>query len=586
MTDHPRKPVTRSALQLALGIGAFYALAGVAWILTSDALVTSLSADPVWRALAQRYKGLFYVLATAAGLVVLVRVGFTRLMKANELARANELQVQDLFVRNPVPMWIREPDTGEILQVNPAAIKVYGYSAEDFRSMKVSDLDGPPDATPLDSEPGARRLATKSGEPVFALISEHHVPFEGRHAVMAMALDVTRQALAQRELAVQEAQFRQLHQSLGEVLWIASADGRDILYVSPAFESLYGRPRRDFFEDRGLWLAAVHEDDRAQAIASGERLVQQGASSCEYRICRPDGSIRWVADRKKAIVDGGRVTKIAGIAEDITASKELEIARATTTAELERMVAERTVELERVNAELNAFAHTAAHDLKTPLNGIVGISEILRRRHGAALGDDGLRLARLIAQSAQDMATLVNDLLTLSFASTSALELREVDLVPIVRELVDELRRQDPARHVELDLPPELTVWCDPGLARSLMANLVGNAWKFTGKRSVGRIRLHRAIADEACITVCLEDNGAGFDTAHAQRLFEPFQRFHSAGQFSGTGIGLATCQRIVQRHGGDIAIASAPDQGTVVSFRLASPQAQLQPASKESVAV
>jgi PAS domain S-box-containing protein len=447
--------MARKAMRLAWGIGTLYALAGVAWILTSDALVQTLSDDAVWRALAQRYKGLFYVVASAAGLVVLVRWGCTRLMRALER---------------------------------------------------------------------------------------------------------------------QEAQFRQLHQSLGEVLWLTSRDGSEVLYVSPAFERVYGRPRADIETDTDLWLSMVHEDDRVHAEASIALLRGFGHSSCEYRIRRPDGAVRWISDRKKAIVDEeGRVTLIGGIAEDITASKELDQARASTQAELERRVGERTAELERVNAELNAFARTAAHDLKTPLNGIVGFGDLLQMKYGSVLGEDGLRLTRHIATSARQMANLVNDLLTLSMATTTALNLTQVDIAALARDAFDELARQEPDRSVSFDAPTGSAIWCDRGLAASLVAKLVGNAWKFTGRCPHGEIRMTLHEADGGTV-VSLHDNGVGFDAAKASRLFEPFQRFHSARQFGGTGIGLATCQRIVRRHGGAIWAESRPGEGTTISFLLPAP--------------
>lgn len=245
-----------------------------------------------------------------------------------------------------------------------------------------------------------------------------------------------------------------------------------------------------------------------------------------------------------------------------------EAARQLAQADLERRVSERTADLKRVNEELEAFTRTAAHDLKTPLNGIVGFAELLRIRHGAALGDEGQRMTQRIAESARQMATLVNDLMSLSRASTGELAPGCIDLVPIVREVVDDLQRQEPHRRVTLDLPPQARVWCDGGLARSLVANLVGNAWKFTGHRDEARIALGLDEADGMSV-VRLSDNGAGFDALHAQGLFEPFRRFHAASQFGGTGIGLATCRRIVHRHGGRIWIDSTPGEGTVVSFML-----------------
>jgi PAS domain S-box-containing protein len=567
------------ALRLALGIGALYAVVGATWIFASDGIVVWISADPAWLFAAQRYKGLLYVGATAAALVLLVRAGYQRLLGAAEQARSRELQVQDLFSRHPQPMWVYDRSTLAFLKVNEAAVHQYGYSEAEFRSMTIKDIRPPEDipklleilAAPRPDYREVRHLRhrKRSGEVIAVRLLAYSVPYEGRTAVMAEAMDITREILAQQALERQEAQFRQLHQSLGEVLWLARADARDMLYVSPAFESLYGRPVAEFLRDQGLWLAVVHPDDRQRAAASAQQLLVLGSSSCEYRICRPDGSIRWVADRKKAIVDdSGLVQMIGGIVEDITAQKERDAARAVTQDELEAMVAERTAALERVNAELDAFARTAAHDMKSPLNAIAGYSQLVQHKYGPHLGAEGSAMVARIEQATRDMATLINDLLSLSRLTSAELQLRDVDLAALGREIVAGFRHEQPQRRVTFDAPAALVVRCDAGLTRSLMANLLGNAWKFTGRQDEAWIRL--AAADTGRGTeVCVRDNGAGFDIGDGGHLFKPFKRFHTAAEFSGTGLGLVTCQRIVQRHGGEIRVESAPGQGTAIHFTL-----------------
>ena len=147
-------------------------------------------------------------------------------------------------------------------------------------------------------------------------------------------------------------------------------------------------------------------------------------------------------------------------------------------------------------------------------------------------------------------------------------EPEEVDLAVIAREIVDDLRQQKPQRQVNYLAPPNLMVCCDPGLARSLLSNLLGNAWKFSARRAVAQVWLESTVQDGE-VGVSVVDYGAGFDAKAATQLFAPFQRFHSAGQLTGTGIGLVTCQRIVQKHGGSIRLDSAPDLGTTVTFTL-----------------
>lgn len=573
-SDEPQ----RGALGAAALAGAAYAAIGAAWVLLPDAVASAFATSPLQ--LARSHVGaLTLVGATAVGLALCLRSSGARSRRATAAARASELQVQDLFLRHPKPMWVYDPRTLGFLKVNDAAIAKYGYTEAEFLAMTLRDIRPADDLPRFDAlvrrpidgyrDVGGARHRKKSGEMMHVHVTAHTIPFAGRPAVMVMAIDVSHEVLSRHALERQEARFRQLHQSLAEVLWLAAVDGGEILYVSPAFEQVYGRPAEAFRRDPQLWLSVVVEEDRDIARGSSEQLRLLGHSTCEYRIRRPDGTVRWIADRKKAIHDDeGLVRMIGGIAEDITANKELDAVRLTAKQELERTVAERTAELERVNVELEAFTRTAAHDLKSPLNGIVGASQLVRERHQDALGHEGIRMLDMIGRSARQMASLIDDLLMLSRVSQEQIHPQQVDLAVIARDIVDELRRQEPQRRVDYLAPPHVMVRCDAGLARSLLSNLLGNAWKFSARREVAQIRLESTPHDGE-VVVSVVDNGVGFDAKAATRLFTPFQRFHSASQFTGTGIGLVTCQRIVQRHGGSIRLDSAPDLGTTVTFTL-----------------
>jgi signal transduction histidine kinase len=234
---------------------------------------------------------------------------------------------------------------------------------------------------------------------------------------------------------------------------------------------------------------------------------------------------------------------------------------------LEVRVAERTKELRFVNEELDAFACTAAHDLKTPLSGIIGMAEILRIRYKPLLGPDGDRMTSLIQKSATDMATLVDDLLALSRVATHDLKLNRVDLAALAGAIVDDLRAAEPMRKVAVSIRSPMHVQADEGLVRSLMSNLIGNAWKFTAKEASAHIEVGCDDTHVGWVIHFVKDNGAGFAMDEASRVFEPFQRFHAARDFAGTGVGLATCQRIVRRHGGSIWISSKPGEGATVYF-------------------
>ncbi len=571
-------PLSSKSWHLALAIGVAYAVAGVAWILGSDELVNSLSTDPGWQQAAQRYKGLLYVAFTAVALVLLVRAGHRALARAGEALRSQELQVQDLFQRHPQPMWVYDAATLAFLSVNAAAVRAYGWTLEEFLGLTLKDIRPPEDVPRLleivsGRQEGPRtsevRHQRKDGTVLQVRITSHRLPFGGRAAVLVMAEDVTREAKAREALQRQQSQYAQLHQSLAEVLWLASADGREVLYVSPAFETLYGRSADDFRRDIGLWLEVVHPDDRAAALRSSAELLAQGRSDCTYRIRRPDGDERWVSDRKRMILDeGGRALMIGGIAEDVTATRERDAERESARADLERRVRERTADLERVNAELEAFTRTAAHDLRSPLNALTGFSHLLRLRHGSVLDEDGRRMLQQIENSARHMSALITDLLVLSRVSAAELSMQTVDLAALARAVVQELQNQAPERRVRFDAPAQLLVAGDAGLLRALLTNLLANAWKFTGRRDDAWVRLTGEVVDGR-LAVLVQDNGAGFDAAGAAHLFEPFQRFHAASEFSGTGVGLATCRRIVERHGGRISAESQPGSGASLRFTL-----------------
>jgi light-regulated signal transduction histidine kinase (bacteriophytochrome) len=235
---------------------------------------------------------------------------------------------------------------------------------------------------------------------------------------------------------------------------------------------------------------------------------------------------------------------------------------------LEQRVAERTRELRSAVGELEAFSYTVSHDLRSPLHTIDGFARLLQDEYGEPLGEEGRHyLGRILAACARTVQ-LIDDLLDLSQASRSALEREPVDLSRMAREIAEELRGEAPARRVEVEIAPGLEAFGDRGLLRIVLENLLGNAWKFTSKTGNGRIEVGAAqVGGQTAYFV--RDNGAGFEPTRAGRLFSPFQRLHSAAEFSGTGIGLATVQRIIRRHGGRIWAEAEVDRGATFYFTL-----------------
>jgi signal transduction histidine kinase len=219
---------------------------------------------------------------------------------------------------------------------------------------------------------------------------------------------------------------------------------------------------------------------------------------------------------------------------------------------LEQRVAQRTMQLEQANRELESFSYSVSHDLRAPLRAIDGFSQILGKNYAALLDAKGQDYLGRVRRGSQRMGELIDDLLHLSRVSRQETVRSKVDITRLARDIAQDLRHAHPARQVEFTIAPNMTVDADPKLIRIVLENLIGNAWKFTHKRSDARIEVGMiAKTDSGDPAVFVRDNGAGFNMDYAHKLFNAFQRLHAGSEFEGSGIGLATVQRIISKHGG-----------------------------------
>jgi len=308
-------------------------------------------------------------------------------------------------------------------------------------------------------------------------------------------------------------------------------------------------------------------------IPPGEHSRFQG----EQEYVTKSGGTAWVnVHATKLCNSHGRAVCNLALIEDITERKKADQEIRVLNDSLERRVAQRTAEaeesnqkLETANRELEAFAYSVSHDLRAPLRSVDSFSQIILDEYSEKLDEDGVRYLRRIRAGAQSMGQLINDLLNLSRVSRGLLKRAPVNLSSMASTVVDELREQEPQRTVNVETAPNLHADCDAQLLRVVLTNLIGNAWKFTGKREKAFLEFG-ARSEEGVVVYFVRDNGAGFDMAYASQLFAPFQRLHQTTEFAGTGIGLATVQRIVQRHGGRIWAESSVDNGATFYFTLA----------------
>ncbi len=238
--------------------------------------------------------------------------------------------------------------------------------------------------------------------------------------------------------------------------------------------------------------------------------------------------------------------------------------------ELEHRVQERTHELRAANAELEAFSYSVSHDLRAPLRAIDGFSQVVLSRYADRLDADGRHALERVRAGSERMGVLIDTMLELSRLGRRPLELGDVDLSALAAEVVEELRAGEPERDVEVLIEPNVSAVGDKELLRVALQNLLGNAFKFTSQQPHASVQFGRTEhAGQAAIFV--RDNGVGFDMNYADRLFRPFDRLHSESEFSGTGIGLATVQRVIARHGGRVSAQGAIGNGATFYFTLAS---------------
>ena len=239
-------------------------------------------------------------------------------------------------------------------------------------------------------------------------------------------------------------------------------------------------------------------------------------------------------------------------------------------AELEQRVLNRTAQLEVANKELESFSYSVSHDLRAPLRAIDGFSQALVEDYRDQLDETAKDYLNRVRAAAQKMGNLIDDLLKLSRVSRSDITLLSVDLSAMIKTIFEDLQSSDPARAVQVTITSGLHADCDPHLIKIALTNLASNAWKYTSKTERAEIEFGmRLSGNEAAFFI--QDNGVGFDMAYAGKLFGAFQRLHSAGEFSGTGIGLATVKRVITRHGGRIWAEAAPGQGATFYFTLPS---------------
>ncbi len=392
--------------------------------------------------------------------------------------------------------------------------------------------------------------------------------------LIAVVRDITEQH--QSRLALHESE-RRLATLMGNLPGMAYRCRNDdfwtMEFVSDGCRALTGHEPCALLRSRELsFCDMVVPEDRGRIFSEVQQAVAAGRSfELVYQAQRKDGQLRWFWEKGQYISEttDGR-DMLEGFITDITKLKRTEAALQQAHDELEQRVVERTMELLSANKELEAFTYSVSHDLREPLRAISGFSQVLLEEHADSLDAKARGYLDQVIKGGQCMKELIEGLLRLSRSTRGELVRLDLDLSAMAEEVLKELRNRQPERLLEVEIEPCLMAHGDPRLLRTVLENLLGNAWKYTGKTTRPMIRFSGEQVDGSRV-YCIEDNGAGFDMHYAKNLFEPFQRLHQQNEFSGIGIGLATVQRIVQRHGGRIWSKGEEGRGATFYFTLQS---------------
>ncbi|WP_371802633.1 ATP-binding protein [Candidatus Lokiarchaeum ossiferum] len=466
--------------------------------------------------------------------------------------------------QNPNPV-IRLDRNGFVKYHNKASLPLLQFWG--FRNHNIYADEILHELTKVHNTSEIGKVETQIGEKFYSIFLKS---IENTDLINLYALDITEKVKTmQNFIKSQERYYNLFYNMLDGYAYhaiILNENGSPIDYefidINPAFTEMTGITREMAIGKKVTQIVPNIKDDTVDWIGTYGKVALSGKSITFENFSQ--GLNKHFAVSSYCPERGYFVTVFRDITEQKRLSKEIE----NLNQDLEVRIQQRTLKLEAVNRELETFSYSVSHDLRAPLRGIDGFSQAILEDYNNVLDETGQDYLRRIRSGVQRMGDLINDMLQLSRLTRMELHKASVNLSSIAQDIIDDLFTADPERQIIIKIQKNLTHYCDFQLIRSVLQNLLENAWKFTRNTLDPQIEFGKMLLDEQ-ITFFVRDNGAGFDMSYYNKLFGTFQRLHSAHEFEGTGIGLATVQRIIHKHGGTIRAEGKVNEGATFYFTL-----------------
>lgn len=500
-----------------------------------------------------------------------------------ETRRAQEaLQEEKIFneaLLNSVPGMIYLYDTdGHLVRWNKKHEQITGYSPEELAQMTLMSwyqgdeksqqavIKGVETTIATGFGDAEANLQTKNGTVIPMYFTASPLTIAGKQYFAGIGLDITERKRTENALLQSEEDYRQLFEAESDAIFLIDNQTGNILQANQSACAMYGYSRDELLTMKNIHLSA--EPEQTNTVTKKTPIIPQQIIHIPLRWHRrKDGTAFPVEITGRFFTRDGQPVHIAAI-RDITERIQTENEIKKLNDELEQRVIERTAQLSAAIKELEAFSYSVSHDLRTPLRGIDGWSQAILEDYGNQLPPEGLNYLHKVRAEAQRMGKLIDDILQLSRISRLEMVKRQVDLTAMAQNIFTSLIKINPKRQISGKIQEGLSAYGDARLLEIVLNNLFSNAFKFTNNVESAVIELGETTLNGER-TFFIRDNGAGFDMAYASQLFNAFHRMHKVSDYAGTGIGLATVQRIIHRHGGRVWADAKVNQGAVFYFTL-----------------